>query len=157
MNIGAGNGYPSSSLSNFAGHRFTIDDVECYSMEGFLQGLKFKSIEMQAEVCKLIGKAAKFKGKRKAWYTTQTLYWKGVPYKRQGKEYQALLDRAYVAMYEQSESFKKALLAAGKDASFTHTIGNSDPTRTVLTVSEFCGRITRLRDSAFREKEKENN
>lgn len=37
MDIGSKSGYPSSSLSNFAGHRFTVDDVECYSMEGFLQ------------------------------------------------------------------------------------------------------------------------
>lgn len=149
MNIGAGNNYPSSALSNFAGHRFTIDDVECYSMEGFLQGLKFKSIEMQASVCKLIGKAAKFKGKSKNWKTTQTLYWKGVPYKRNGKEYQRLLDRAYESMFEQSESFRRALKAAGKDANFTHTIGRNNSSETVLTVSEFCGRITKLRNKLF--------
>lgn len=59
MDIGSGNGWPSASLSNFAGHRFEVDGVECYSMEGFLQSLKFKSPEMQTEVCKLIGKAAK--------------------------------------------------------------------------------------------------
>lgn len=149
MDIGAGKGFPSSSLSNFAGHRFIIDDVECYSMEGFLQGLKFKSVEMQAEVCKLIGKAAKFKGKKKAWYTTQTLYWRGVPYKRQGKEYQLLLDRAYSAMYNQSESFRKALKAAGKDAVFTHSIGRNDDSKTVLTTTEFCSRITKLRNKLF--------
>ena len=42
MDIGSKAGYPASSLSNFAGHRFVIDDVECYSMEGFLQSLKLK-------------------------------------------------------------------------------------------------------------------
>ena len=32
MDIGSKSGYPSSSLSNFAGHRFIFDGVECYSM-----------------------------------------------------------------------------------------------------------------------------
>lgn len=65
MDIGSGNGYPESALSNFAPHKFTIDDVECNSMEGFLQSLKFKNPDMQKEVCKLVGKAAKFKGQEK--------------------------------------------------------------------------------------------
>ena len=57
MDIGSGNGYPESALSNFAPHKFTIDNVECNSMEGFLQSLKFKNPDMQKEVCKLVGKA----------------------------------------------------------------------------------------------------
>ena len=31
MDIGSGNGYPESALSNFAPHKFTIDNVECNS------------------------------------------------------------------------------------------------------------------------------
>ena len=65
MDIGSQNGWPASALSNFAPHPFIIDGVECASMEGFLQSLKFKNPEMQKEVCKLVGKAAKFKGKKK--------------------------------------------------------------------------------------------
>lgn len=65
MNIGSNNNYPGCALSNFAGYRFVIDDIQCNSMEGFLQSLKFKSEDMQKEVCLLIGKAAKFKGKKK--------------------------------------------------------------------------------------------
>ena len=53
MDIGSRAGYPASALSNFAPHRFIFDDVECASMEGFLQSLKFKSPEMQKEVCEL--------------------------------------------------------------------------------------------------------
>jgi predicted NAD-dependent protein-ADP-ribosyltransferase YbiA (DUF1768 family) len=66
MDIGSGTGYPSAALSNFAPHSFVIDGVECASMEGFLQSLKFSSPEMQKEVCKLVGKAAKFKGEKKS-------------------------------------------------------------------------------------------
>jgi hypothetical protein len=36
MDIGSGKSYPSGALSNFAGHRFFLDDVQCNSMEGFL-------------------------------------------------------------------------------------------------------------------------
>lgn len=47
MDIGSKCGYPASSLSNFSPHPFVIDGVECSSMEGFLQSLKFSSIDMQ--------------------------------------------------------------------------------------------------------------
>lgn len=144
MNIGSGNKYPANALSNFSPHRFTLDGIECYSMEGFLQGLKFKSPEMQAEVCKLVGFAAKKKGSKKNWRVTQTLYWKGKEIKRSSDDYQKLLDRAYNAMFYQSESFRKALEASG-NATLTHTIGKRKPSETVLTISEFCGRLTKLR------------
>ena len=65
MDIGSGNGYPCATLSNFASHHFVFDGVECNSMEGLLQSFKFKDFEMQKEVCKLVGKKAKFKGKKR--------------------------------------------------------------------------------------------
>lgn len=146
MDIGAGKGYPSSSLSNFAGHRFFLDDVQCNSMEGFLQSLKFESIEMQKQVCLLIGKAAKFKGKPKRWYTKQVLYWRGKEIKRDSKEYQDLLDRAYQAMYDQCSSFRFALHRTG-NATLTHSIGKTKINETILTRKEFCSRLTNLRDT----------
>lgn len=144
MNIGSGNTYPANALSNFAPHPFVIDGVRANSMEGFLQGLKFKSVDMQEEVCKLVGYAAKLKGKHKNWQVTQTLYWRGVPIKRESDEYQDLLDRAYTALY-QNEKFKNALAASG-NAVLTHSMGRSDPRQTVLTIKEFCSRLTALRD-----------
>jgi trimethylamine:corrinoid methyltransferase-like protein len=145
MNIGSGNGYPEASLSNFSPHRFVIDDVICSSMEGFLQSLKFSNPEMQKEVCKLIGKQAKYKGKHKKWWRTQTLYWQGKEYARNSEEYQTLLDRAYRAMFEQSESFRKALKASGS-ATLEHTIGRTKSSETILTQQEFCSRLTKLRE-----------
>ena len=144
MNIGSGSKYPAGALSNFSPHPFSIDDVECNSMEGFLQSLKFKSIEMQVEVCKLVGFAAKKKGRNKNWQQSQTLYWRGNEYKRKSKEYQDLLDRAYTAMYKNTK-FKKAL-EASKPANLTHSIGKSKESETVLTTREFCSRLTKLRD-----------
>jgi len=144
MNIGSGNTYPANALSNFAPHPFELDGIKINSMEGFLQSLKFKSIEMQEEVCKLVGYAAKSKGKHKNWQESQTLYWRGTPIKRSSDEYQNLLDRAYTAMYKNIK-FKKALEASGTSV-LTHSIGRNDPKQTVLTVKEFCSRLTKLRD-----------
>ena len=143
MDIGSGNGYPSAALSNFAPHPFVLDGVEIASMEGFLQSLKFKNIDMQKYVCTLVGKAAKYKGKDKKWWQTQTLYWQDKEYKRDSKEYQLLLNRAYNALY-QNEGFKKAL-EASKPSILTHSIGKNDESKTVLTQSEFCGRLMKLR------------
>lgn len=144
MDIGSGTGYPSAALSNFAPHPFVIDGVQCNSMEGFLQSLKFSNQEMQIEVCKMVGKQAKFKGKKKKWWKTQTLYWKGVSIKRDSTEYQELLDRAFNCL-SQNDSFKRALLATGKSV-LTHSIGKNDPSETVLTKQEFCSRLTKIRD-----------
>lgn len=143
MDIGSGSGWPSAALSNFAPHPFIIDGVECASMEGFLQSLKFKDPAIQVEVCKLVGKAAKFKGKKKKWWKTQTLHWQGVEYKRDSKEYQELLTRAFEALAENT-SFQKALLATGK-STLTHEIGKTKISETVLTRQEFCGRLMMLR------------
>lgn len=145
MDIGSGTGWPSAALSNFAPHPFVIDGVECASMEGFLQSLKFKEPAMQAEVCKLVGKAAKFKGKKKKWWKTQTLYWNGVEYARDSEEYQELLDRAFDAL-AQNTGFQKALLATN-NSTLTHSIGKSKEQETVLTKQEFCSRLMKIRNT----------
>ena len=151
MDIGSGTGYPSSALSNFAPHPFVIDGIQCNSMEGFLQSLKYENPEMQEYVCTLVGKSAKFKGKKKKWYRTQTLYWRSKPIKRESKEYQELIDRAYYELAK-NDSFRAALLATG-NATLTHSMGKTDPTQTVLTRQEFCSRLTKIRDELRGEKD----
>lgn len=149
MDIGSGSGFPSASLSNFAPHPFIIDGIQCNSMEGFLQSLKFKDIEMQRQVCLLVGKAAKFKGKKKKWWRTQTLHWQGQEIKRDSVEFQTLLDRAFDALSTNS-GFRNALLATGT-AQLTHSIGKNKITETVLTTSEFCSRLTKIRERLRKE------
>lgn len=144
MDIRSGSGYPASALSNFAPHPFEIDGVKCNSMEGFLQSLKFKDENMQMYVCTLTGKVAKFKGKPKKWWLTQTLWWRGVEIDRHSNEYQNLLNRAYFEL-SNNEGFKKALLAT-KDAVLTHSIGKNNPSHTILTEREFCSRLMKLRE-----------
>lgn len=144
MDIGSGAGYPAASLSNFAPHPFVFDGVQVNSMEGFLQGLKFSNPDMQAHVCTLVGRAAKFKGKKKKWFRDQTLYWKGQPIARKSDAYQVLLENAYLAMLEQSDSFRRALKATG-NATLTHSMGRNKENETVLTEKEFIKLLTYCR------------
>jgi len=145
MDIGSGKAYPANSLSNFSPHPFKVDGVECNSMEGFLQSLKFKNMDMQKYVCTLVGRKAKFKGKHKKWWNTQTLWWRGEEIGRHSDRYQELLDEAFTCL-ALNTSFKKALERSG-DAVLTHSIGNTDTSRTVLTEREFCSRLMEIRES----------
>jgi len=145
MNISSNGSYPSNKLSNFSGNRFIIDGVQCNSMEGFLQSLKFKNPEIQKEICKLVGIGAKRRGGSKNWKKYQILYWQNVEYPRKSEEYQKLLDKAYTCLFEQNEGFRKALKDSGNSV-LTHTIGKNNQSDTVLTVSEFCGRLMKLRE-----------
>lgn len=113
-------------------------------MEGLLQGLKFKSEEMQRHTCTLVGRAAKRHGSKKNWQETQTLWWQGTPIKRDSQDYQDLLDEAFNAMFDQNEKAQKALLASG-DAVLKHSIGRRKKNETVLTISEFCSRLMDIR------------
>ena len=145
MDIGAGKGWPESALSNFSPHPFIFRGFAVASMEGLLQSLKEKNPEMQRHVMTLVGRAAKFKGKKKKWWRTQTLWWQGEAIKRESEEFQKLLDEAFLAMFTQNTSARRALLASGK-AVLQHSIGKSDPRQTVLTRAEFTSRLTRIRE-----------
>ena len=151
MDIGSGTKYPAGALSNFSPHPFEIDGVKCNSMEGLLQSLKFESVEMQEHVCTLVGIKAKSKGRKKKWFRTQTLHWRGTVMPRDSQEYQDLLDRAYDALAENTK-FQKALLASG-DAVLKHSIGKKSKNETVLTKREFCSRLTTIRERLKKEKE----
>lgn len=146
MDIGKGSGGVAGRLSNFTPRRFVFDGVECNSIEGVLQSFKFKNVEMQKEVCKLVGMVAKKKGANKNWQQYQKLYWNGKEYKRDSKEYQMLLDRLYQTVYDQNENYRRDIQSC-KGVTFTHSIGNNKKSETVLTTQEFCSRLTKLRDT----------
>lgn len=145
MDIGSGKGYPAANLSNFHPYQFEIDGISCNSMEGFLQSLKFKDINMQKEVCKLVGKKAKFKGKKKKWFKDQQLYWRSETFKRDSQEYQDLIFRAYECLAK-NKKFQKTLLAT-QNATLTHSIGKNKITETILTKREFCNILTTIRSN----------
>jgi predicted NAD-dependent protein-ADP-ribosyltransferase YbiA (DUF1768 family) len=136
--------FPAGALSNFAPHRFELDGVICGSMEGFVQGLKVEDPREQERLCALSGGEAQGRGRQYDWKTSGTLWWRGEPIDRLSDAYQTLLDRAYDALYEQNKKFRDALAATG-DAKIVHTLGTEDPTETILTPTEFCARLHRLR------------
>ena len=144
MDIKSGKPYPAGALSNFAPHPFVFRGHDVSSMEGFLQGLKFKSEEMQLEIFKKVGVGAKRAGSGKKWQKTQTLWYQGEPIKRESQEYQDILDEAYNAMFDQNAKARKALMAT-LSANLKHSIGRSKVSETVLTKTEFCGRLMRIR------------
>lgn len=136
--------WPEDELSNFYPHSFVFDGVECASMEGFLQSLKYKDINKQCEICALTGRDAKDRGSG-TWVFNQDLYWKGKQYNRHGIDYLRLVRNAYDAMYSQCEDFRKALKAVGNKRLF-HTIGKTNPHDTVLTEGEFIQMLDLMRD-----------
>ena len=117
----------------------------------FLQSLKFQDIQMQKYICTLVGKKAKFKGSRKNWRKRQVFYWRGQEIKRDSKEYQELLDRAFDSL-SKNTNFQKALLAT-RNATLTHNIGKNKITETALTRTEFTSRLTKIR-SVLQKQEK---
>jgi hypothetical protein len=146
MDIGSGKVGPAGGPSNFRPRPFIFDDVECASMEGLLQSFKLDKTHMQAFVCTQVGRSAKKRGSKrnKAWKSKQRLWWKGVSYERGSQEYQDLLDRAFLAMATQNKGFQRALLGSDK-AVLKHSMGKSSKRDTVLTESEFCSRLTKMR------------
>lgn len=139
--------YPANVLSNFSPNNFVMDGVQCASMEGFLQSLKYRSAKKQIRICALSGKAAKKAGKRKfLWKITGNVYWQGQRYKRDSRQFDELLFKAY-GQLAKNEAFYRALKStAGKQLS--HSIGKHDKSKTILTEEEFIGYLTTLRDGS---------
>lgn len=144
IDIGSKNSEIEEKLSNFSEFYFIFDNFECYSMEGLLQSFKFPNVEKQKRICLLVGKKAKFKGKKKKWYLDHKLYWKDQVYDRFSEEYQKLLDKAFSSLYHQNKDYKELVLSTGNEE-LIHSIGKSDPKQTILTEEEFCLRIDKLR------------
>ena len=139
--------YPANVLSNFYPNSFVFDGVTCASVEGLLQSLKTKNVQLQKRVCGLSGKQAKFAFRHKfqniRWKLNGKLYWKGKAMGRHSDEYQLFLDNAYRALCA-NETFAAALKAA-EDAELTHIVGKRDARKTILTEYEFLTRLKMCR------------
>lgn len=136
--------YPSNMLSNFYPHSFTIDGVDCSSMEGFLQSLKYKSVKKQRKICTFSGIEAKNKGKYKLlWKITGYVHWQGKRIKRTDKEFTELIRCAYFELFK-NENFKKAL-GDSSGMELSHKIGSNNKKKTILTEEEFLGFLNELR------------
>ncbi len=137
--------YPSNVLSNLCSNGFRFDGMLCGSMEGFLQSLKYKDRDKQRQICSMKGGNAR-KRSVTSWQTDQIVWWKGTPIDRQGADFRFLVKQAYQAMFEQSQRFRDALMQT-RGMRLIHTIGESNPYKTILTAQEFCGILTEIRDA----------
>ena len=137
--------YPANVLSNLYGNSFCYDGVECGSMEGFLQSLKYKDIVEQRHICRLSGKEAK-RMTTAVWQEDQTVWWEGQAIDRQSKMFLRLVRAAYKSMFEQNVNFRTALMNTRGKALY-HSQGEQDSHKTILTEKEFCGILTELRDN----------
>lgn len=130
--------YPANVLSNFYPHHFCLDGVEINSMEGFLQSLKCTDDpQAQRAICLMVGKEAKEAGSAFCWQADGMLCWQGQTFSRYGREYQALLRRAYGQLCE-VPAFARALKCSGHRILW-HSIGRWRRKDTCLTVWEFVG------------------
>lgn len=145
LDIHSGGLYPSNVLSNLCSNGFRFDGMICGSMEGFLQSLKRKELDKQRQICSMKGGNAR-KMSVTSWQTDQIVWWKGQAIDRQGEEYHQLIRRAYQAMFEQNERFRTALMQT-RGMLLTHNGGETNKYKTILTPSEFCGILMRLRDN----------
>ncbi len=136
--------YPSGVLSNLCSNGFRFEGVVCSSMEGFLQSLKQQDRDKQRQVCSMKGDNAK-KQSTTYWQTDQVVWWRGQAIDRQGEEFQQLLRRAYKAMFEQNERFRVALMST-RGVTLTHSTGERNPYKTIITEQELCGILTELRE-----------
>ena len=145
MDISSRNSGAAGKLSNFTPRPFVFRGVECNSMEGLLQALKFKDPVMAEHICTLVGFKAKKSGSNKNWQKRQTLWWNGCPIKRDSDEYQELLDEAFESLFMGNQKARKTLLST-QHANLTHSIGRSKASETVLTKQEFCSRLMNIRN-----------
>lgn len=151
IDIRFGEDGPAGTLSNFTAHAFSVDDVPCASMEGFLQSLKFSNPHDAATARNLCGTEAKAFGLQAPdWRPSQTLFWQNRELSRNSSDYASLITRAFDAMFVANAGFRAALAATG-DARLVHTIGVVDAHETVLTDTEFCDALMRCRARLARE------
>ena len=136
----------SKALSNLCPYPFTIDGIQCTSMEAFIQSLKVKDKEVQKDIC---SKTAAFcyniREMHEDWRIAQKVYWKGEEIDRHSNEYIELLKRAYNALYDQSPTFRYALTLS-KGYTLTHSIGCTNSNETLLTPDEYIKLLNELRN-----------
>ncbi len=146
INIGSNGKSRWAILSNFPAAPFEIDGVKCASTEGGIQAVKFKDPEMQRHVCTLVGRAAKFKGKKanKRVRRTGKVWWQGQEMDFRSKEHFKLIERFLRAKFTQYGPARRALLATG-NATLTHNLGHKESPHTSLPAAVFIRMLYKIR------------
>lgn len=137
----------SRVLSNLYPIKFKFRGKWVSSIEGVLQGIKYKDKKKQNLVLKYAGLDAyhtRASNTSNFWGNEGKLYWQGKPIDRQSEEYQLFLDELYISVIK-NPIYKDSLLAT-KDNYILHHFGNNDTKQTVLTRYEYELRLNSLRE-----------
>lgn len=133
-------------LSNLYTHYFVFDGIPYKCVESFIQSLKFVEYEDTKKFIGLLGGASYRLGQtNNKWKKDLTLYYKGQPIHRMSDAYNALIFNMYCSVVEQCPKFRQALVDS-YPREIRHSMGNDDPTQTILTEKEFCEILTELRE-----------
>lgn len=136
----------SKVLSNLFPMQFKFKGKMVNSIEGVMQGIKYKDKKMQNLVLKYSGIDAyhtRICNEKDFWGKTGLLYWQGKPMDRHSNEYQIFIDELFFSALN-NPLYKNALLASEKY--LLHHIGRDNPNETVLTRYEYELRLNSLRD-----------
>ena len=137
----------SRVLSNLYPLEFKFRGKKVKSIEGVLQGIKYKDKTTQNLVLKYSGVDAyhtRACNEIDFWGNAGILYWQGKPMDRHGKAYQDFLDELYISATK-NPLYVRALIATG-DKYILHHIGRNDASETVLTRFEYESRLNTLRE-----------
>lgn len=135
------------NLSNLYPMEFKFRGKKVRSIEGVLQGIKYKDKKTQNLIFNYSGvDAYHTRGANSAdfWGETGVLYWQGKPMKRDSLEYELFLDELYLSV-SKNPIYKRCLLATG-DKYLLHHIGHTNINETVLTRREYEERLNALRE-----------
>lgn len=129
-------GEQTKLLSNLYPYEFMFKGKEVKSIEGVLQGIKFKGIKEQNLVLTYSGtdaKNIKFAVKEN-WQDEGIVYWQGKPFKRDSVEFDNFIDELYISAI-QNPLYRNVIKKTNKYV--LHSIGGEDKTKTILTRFEF--------------------
>jgi len=139
VNVYSNAEWPGNKLSNFPLSPFELDEVQCASIEGFVQALKFRDLEEQLQVCALHGIEAKRAGAGEVHEQAVRqgkLWWQGQEIALHSQEHYDLIERALRAKFTQHEDSRLALLET-RSQILTHETGRPESPTTTLPAQIF--------------------
>ena len=148
INVSLGNENPKYAvLSNLARTPFKFDTYLFPTVEGFIQGLKFKDRGKQHEVFGLDGKEALKAGRVITRSiidpANHLIYWKGQKYTYLSQTHRVLIKRAIKAKFRGNYYARQCLVETG-DGELIHDVGKESPA-TSLPGSEFISILNEIR------------
>ena len=126
----------SKALSNLFHYEFMFRGKQLNSIESFFQGIKIKDKNVQEYAFKYSGIESNYIKVCSDcnWQDEQIIYWDGIPYERNSKEYDDLVDELYISAI-QNPLYRNALKNTDKEV--IHSIGKENKNETVFTRYEF--------------------